>query len=334
MKPKPKYHRLSAREREEISRLLIKALSFREIAHCLNRHVSTISREVGQPYFGRKYYRAHVGQERALRRRHEQRGRKRKLDKYPRLKNYVLTRLWLYWSPEQIAAKLKTDYPKNFTMRISPETIYAYVYVQPKGELKRCLVKALRRHHKYRYRKNRIVHRQIRNIPDLVSIEERPGEAKSRKVPGHWEGDLLIGKRKQSALGSLVERTSRAVILAPLKAFDHHTVAKIFAKEMQTLPLQMKKTLTYDRGGEMSSHQLFTKKTKIKVYFAHSKSPWERGTNENTNGLVRQFFPKGTDFKKVTRKEIKRAQRLLNQRPRKTLKFQTPEEVFNKLVLR
>jgi IS30 family transposase len=320
-------------EREEISRYLLADLSLRAISRILGRNPTTICNEINQPYFGRKRYRAHVAERRAVRRRRRQ-GRKRKLEKYPQLKYYVLNKLWLYWSPEQITAKLRQDYPHDLTMRISPETIYAYVYVQPKGELKRRLIKALRRAHKRRYRKHHQNHRPIRNIPGLVSIDDRPKEVDSRKVPGHWEGDLLIGKRKQSALGSLVERTSRVVILAPLTAFDHETVAKIFAREMQHLPQQMKKTMTYDRGGEMSSHQLFTRKTKIKVYFAHSKSPWERGTNENTNGLIRQFFPKRTDFRKVSRREIKRAQRLLNDRPRKTLNFQTPKEVFNRLVLR
>lgn len=333
MKSKTKYHRLSFEEREEISRLLAKELTFRAIASQLKRDVATVSREVNQKHFGRKHYRAAVAQERAMRRRRSQ-GRKRKLSKYSRLGRYVLTKLWLYWSPEQIAAKLKLDYPKDPVMRLSPETIYAYVYVQPKGELKRRLVLALRHHHGRRYRKNRRDKRSIRNIPGLVSIDQRPKVVEGRKVPGHWEGDLLIGKWKRSALGSLVERTSRLVILAPLKAHDHQSVAKTFAQEMLQVPKTLRQTLTVDRGPEMSSHSLLTKKAKIKVYFAHSKSPGERGTNENTNSLIRQFFPKRTDFRKISRKEIKRAQRLLNQRPRKTLKWQTPEEVFNKLVLR
>lgn len=333
MKSKTKYHRLAFAEREEISRLLARNLRFRAVARQLKRNVSTISREVNQKYFGRKHYRAAVAQERALRKRRKQ-GRKRKLNLNTKLKQYVLTKLWLYWSPEQITAKLKLDYPKDIVMRLSPETIYAYVYVQPKGELKRRLVKALRRHHKRRYRKNHIINRQIRNIPNLVSIDKRPKEVEERKIPGHWEGDLLIGRWKRSALGSLVERTSRLTLLAPLKNHDHESVAKAFAKEMLQVPKTLRHTLTVDRGPEMSSHLLLTQKTKIKVYFAHSKSPGERGTNENTNGLIRQFFPKRTDFRKIPRREIKRAQRLLNQRPRRTLKWQTPEEVFNKLVLR
>lgn len=333
MKSKTKYHRLAFEEREEISRLLARNLRFRAVARQLKRNVSTISREVNQKYFGRRHYRAAVAQERALRRRRKQ-GRKRKLNLYSKLKQYVLTKLWLYWSPEQITAKLKLDYPKDIVMRLSPETIYAYVYVQPKGELKRRLVKALRRHHKRRYRKNHIINRQIRNIPDLVSIDKRPKSVEGRRIPGHWEGDLLIGRWKRSALGSLVERTSRLTLLAPLKYHDHESVAKAFAKEMMKIPRQLRKTMTFDRGPEMSSHSFLSRKTKIKVYFAHSKSPGERGTNENTNSLIRQFFPKRTDFKKISRKEIKKVEQLLNERPRKTLKWKTPEEVFNQLVLR
>lgn len=331
--PQHHYRRLSLAEREEISRFLASGLSFREIGRHLGRAPTTISREVGQKYFGRRYYRAHVGELRARKKRKFQ-GRKRKLNKYSVLKKYVLARLRLYWSPEQITAKLKLDYPEDKIMHLVPETIYAYVYVQPKGELKRQLIRELRRHHGRRYRKNHKINRQIRNIPGLVSIDERPKEVGKRKIPGHWEGDLLIGRWKASALGSLVERTSRATLLAPLQKFDHNAVAKSFATEMRAVPRQLKKTLTLDRGSEMSSHQWLTKKTKIKVYFAHSKSPWERGTNENTNSLIRQFFPKGTDFTKIPRRKIKYVQRLLNQRPRKTLAWQTPEEVFTKLLLR
>ena len=166
----------------------------------------------------------------------------------------------------------------------------------------------------------------------MTSIEERPAEVADRTVPGHWEGDLIIGKNRRSALGTLVERTTRTTILVPLNNRQALTVRKSFAKEIRQVPRQMKLTLTYDQGREMAEHKLFSKQTEIKVYFAHPGSPWERGTNENTNGLVRQFFPKGTDFNKVSRKEIKKVQRLLNGRPRKTLNWQTPYEVFNKLL--
>ena len=167
-----------------------------------------------------------------------------------------------------------------------------------------------------------------------MSIDERPAEVDSRLIPGHWEGDLIIGGAKeQTALGTLVERTTRTVILVPLKNKTSEEVRKAFAKEVKKLPQQMRLSLTYDQGREMAQHKLFTKETKMKVYFAHPRSPWERGTNENTNGLIRQFFPKGTNFNNVTRQEIKRAQRLLNERPRKTLGWKTPYEAMQ-LVLR
>lgn len=168
-----------------------------------------------------------------------------------------------------------------------------------------------------------------RKIEDMLSIEERPKEVEDRIIPGHWEGDLIIGKNNRSALGTLVERTTRTTILVPVKSKEAEVVAKAFAKEVKKLPQQMKLSMTYDHGREMARHKLFTG---IKVYFAHPRSPWERGTNENTNGLIRQFFPKGTNFNKISRYEIKKVQDLLNGRPRQTLGFQKPCEVFNQLI--
>jgi IS30 family transposase len=171
-----------------------------------------------------------------------------------------------------------------------------------------------------------------RKIEDMLSIEERPQEVEDRIIPGHWEGDLIIGKNNRSALGTLVERTTRTTILIPVKNKEAEIVAKAFAKEVRKLPRQMKLTMTYDQGREMAKHKLFTNITGIKVYFAHPRSPWERGTNENTNGLIRQFFPKGTDFNKVSRYEVKKVQDLLNGRPRQVLDFRKPYEVFNQLI--
>lgn len=325
------YQRLSFTDREEISRQLTRGASVRKIARQLKRDVSTISREVASGG-GRQKYRPLLAQKRSQRKQQRQR-RKKKLETNLKLRKYVIGKLFSFWSPEQIANAVKIDYPLDTSMRIAPETIYRYVYVQPKGELKKSLVLALRRAHKHRYKKNGFNKREVRNIPNMISIDERPKEAKNRKVPGHWEGDLIIGKQKASGLGTLVERTSRKLILAPLKEKDHVSVSKAFIKAFNKIPRRLRKTLTYDRGGEMSSHEQLTKNTKVKVYFAHSKSPWERGTNENTNGLVRQFFPKGTDFRKVSQREIKRVERLINQRPRKTLKWKTPDEVFEERVL-
>lgn len=252
-----------------------------------------------------------------------------------RLEEYVLAKLKLRWSPEQIAKELGKDYPDDMTMRISGPTIYTHVYVLPRGSLKKELLSCLRQRKKYRRKRGRGKPESddLRGqIPEMISIEERPREASDRTVPGHWEGDLILGKWKQSALGTLVERTTRTTILVPLIKKDAVSVRQSFAREMKTLPKQMKLSLTYDQGKEMSEHKLFTQQTKIKVYFAHPGHPWERGTNENTNGLIRQFFPKGTDFSKIPRKEIKRVQNLLNGRPRKVLNWEKPYEVFNKLV--
>lgn len=330
------YHRLSFNEREEISRCLARGETIRSISRILRRNASTISREVNRAArLGNEYYRAIWANFRAKRNRKKQ-GRKRKLDVNKKLQRYVFKKLFLRWSPEQIAIYLAIEYPLDISMRVAKETIYRYIYVQPKGELKRSLIQALRRSHKRRYRKNwtNEVHKDNnKSIPNLISIDERPKEVEDRIVPGHWEGDLLIGKSKRSALGSLVERTTRKTILVPLlNGRDHESVAKEFSKEFVKIPSKMRKTMTYDQGSEMSSHEKITQKTKIIVYFSHGGSPWERGTNENTNGLVRQFFPKGTDFTKVSRKEIKRVEKLLNGRPRKVLDWKKPEEMFDELL--
>lgn len=220
-------------------------------------------------------------------------------------------------------------------MQISHESIYQYLYVLPRGELKRTLLKALRHEHQYRRkRKKGSPTEETRGkIAQMLSIEERLAEVADRAVPGHWEGDLILGKYKGSALGTLVERTTRYTILVPLgRKKDAVSVRKAYVRAFQTIPAELKKTLTYDQGKEMSEHQQFTIDSQMQVYFAHPGSPWERGTNENTNGLIRQYFPKGTDFTQLSVQEIKAAQRSLNDRPRAVLDFLKPDEVFNKLV--
>ena len=231
----------------------------------------------------------------------------------------------------QIAEELELDYPLDMTMRISPESIYTYIYILPRGSLKQELTSCLRQNRKRRCKQAKGV-KMERKIEDMLSIEERPKEVEDRIIPGHWEGDLIVGKNNRSALGTLVERTTRTTILIPVKSREAEVVAKAFAKEVKKLPQQMKLSMTYDQGREMAQHKLFTKITGVKVYFAHPRSPWERGTNENTNGLIRQFFPKGTDFKKVSRYEVKKVQDLLNGRPRAALGFRKPYEVFNQLI--
>jgi IS30 family transposase len=196
------------------------------------------------------------------------------------------------WSPEQIAHGLLQRYPEDPTMRISHEAIYTYLYVLPRGAFKRELARYLRRRH--RFRRPRKVRLSSRPVQDIISIDERPAEVADRTVPGHWEGDLLVGHANASALGTLVERTTRFTLLVPLQAKDATAVRRAFAHEVRTLPAQLRRSLTYDQGQEMREHRLFTKQTKMRVYFAHPQCPWERGTNENTNGLLRQFFPAGT----------------------------------------
>ena len=327
------YTRLTCTEREEISRDLAAGASGRAIARHLERAPSTISRELHRT--GRRRLRYRQRQYRALPahrlavRMGRHRRRPRKLRAHPQLRAYVVWGLAQRWSPEQIATRLNAEYPDDATMRISHEAIYTYLYVLPRGALRQELLRALRQRHKRRRsRQRRLVHDRRGQLPDMISIEERPAEVADRTVPGHWEGDLLLGRGQRSALGTLVERTTRTTLLVPLRARDATSVRRAFAREMRTLPQQMRRSLTYDRGKEMAEHRLFTETTGIQVYFAHPQSPWERGTNENTNGLLRQFFPKRTDFSQVSRRQIKHVQNLMNGRPRKVLNWRTPSEAF------
>jgi len=326
------YTRLSDLEREEISRMLSQKCSFHTIAKVLGRSVSTISREVGSGSGNKHTYWAVRAKNRARRNAAKRKTGKRKLKDNPRLWAYIRKKLKeKKWSPRQIVEELKKDYPLDMAMRISPEAIYTFIYVLPRGSLKKELTSCLRQNRKRRCKQSRGV-KMERKIEDMLSIEERPKEVEDRIIPGHWEGDLIIGKNNRSALGTLVERTTRTTILIPVKNREAETVAKAFAKEVKKLPRQMKLSITYDQGREMAKHKLFTNITGVKVYSAHPRSPWERGTNENTNGLIRQFFPKGTNFKKVSRYEVKKVQDLLNGRPRQSLNFQKPYEVFNQLI--
>lgn len=326
------YKRLSLKEREEISRLLASKIKLAGIARKLGRHRSTIGREIASGGCNRYNYRAVKADKRAKRKASKRKSGKRKFLSSRELKRYIIAKLKLYWSPEQIAESLEKEYPKNTTMRISPEAIYAALYVLPKGNLKKELLSCLRRGHKRRRRKSAKQPLVERKIENMVLIDDRPCEIALRAIPGHWEGDLLIGKNRQSALGSLTERMTRKAILVPLKTKAAEEVRRAFEKEFNRLPKNMRLTLTYDQGREMADHEALTQKVQIKVFFAHKASPWERGTNENTNGLIRQFFPKGTDFSKISRREIKKAEKLLNGRPRKVLSWQTPNEVFNNLL--
>ncbi|PIR06231.1 MAG: IS30 family transposase, partial [Candidatus Komeilibacteria bacterium CG11_big_fil_rev_8_21_14_0_20_36_20] len=315
-----KYTRLSFGDREEISKGIWAEETFTQIAKRIDRPSSAISREVWSNVKKKKRsYSAEKAQERANKIKKMGR-RPKKLDEDQRIKCYVYEKLKMEWSPDEIAKRIKLDYPQDNTMRISHETIYQHIYCLPRGELRKELSKALRQERKMR-QPRKYAHYRKQRIQDLISISERPEEVKDRIIPGHWEGDLIVGKNHKSAIGTLVERTTRLTLIVPLKEKGALSVSKAFAKEFKKIPRQFKKTLTYDRGTEMSQHKLFTKESKIQVYFADPYSPWQRGTNENTNGLIRQYFPKGTNFSDVSLSKIKEVEKRLNSRPRKVLKY-------------
>ena len=320
------YKRLTQAEREEISRGIASSLSYREIGNILGRNCSTIIREIERNSINKNKYRAVVSQKLANKRARIPR-RKRKLRTNKKLERFIVKYLNKCWSPEQIVNRLKMLYPRDTNMRVSYETIYGYIYVHPRHNLKRELLKYLRRAHKFRRVKNKT---RMKSCPikDFISIDDRPKEVETRKIAGHWEGDLLMGKMNGSAIGTLVERKTRLTLLTKLRKRDTSSVNSAFARKFNKLPRSLKRSLTYDHGQEMAGHAKFTEKTKIKVYFAHPHSPWERGTSENTNALLRQFFPRGIDFTKVSWVKLKRAENLLNDRPRKTLNWYTPREVF------
>lgn len=327
-----KYKRLTLKERESISRYLAQGKAQSEIAKLIKRDKATVSREINRGSQNRYNYRAATAHNRAKRNASKRKYGRRKLTSKSRLRFIVFRKLKLHWSPEQIAQWLKNNYPDDLNMQLSHEAIYSYIYVLPRGELKRDLLKRLRRSHKYRHRQKPENGQKRSKIPNLVSIDERPKGVEERRIAGHWEGDIIAGKNNKSALGTLVERKMRYVMLVKLNSREADHVANRYAIKFNRLPKKLCRSLTYDQGTEMTNHETLTDKTKIKVYFAHPRSPWERGTNENTNGLLRQYFPKGTDFNKISSREIKRVEREINGRPRKTLKFATPEEVYNQAV--
>jgi IS30 family transposase len=324
------YNRLNMTEREEISRYLALNHSIRWIALALGRSASTVSREIRRVNMTKPTYRASKAhqnaQQMALIRK-----KPLKLETNDRLLNYVTHHLQDHWSPEQIAKSLFFEYPNDMSMHISAETIYAYLYVRPRGLLKKRLVAFLRQRHKNR-RSIGKKRKATNPIQDYISIDLRPPEVDARKVPGHWEGDLIMGAMNRSAIGTLVERTTRFTILVKLENKDSASVCQAFARHLNQLPPEFKKTLTHDQGQEMTEHALITQRTEVKVYLAHPHSPWERGTNENTNMLVRDYYPKGTDFSKITEEDLKKTQDSLNGRPRKVLNWHKPVEVFNELL--
>ncbi len=320
---------LTLAEREEISRSIVADLSIRSIAMSLGRAPSTVSREIRRNG-GRRRYRASHADQAAWDRAH--RPQRCKLAENRALAHMVAKKLQLEWSPQQIAGWLKRTYPDDENYRVSHETIYRSLFIQARGALKKELLQHLRRTRAMR-RSRHHTQKTVDHgrITDTVSIRQRPVEAEDRAVPGHWEGDLLFGSN-HSQIATLVERHTRYVMIARVKSKDTETVINALIKQAHKLPRELYKSLTWDRGKEMADHKRFSLDTDIKVYFCDPQSPWQRGSNENTNGLLRQYFPKGMDLSNVHQNRLNAVARRLNERPRKTLNFETPAERFNQCV--
>ena len=334
------YSQLSSEERNMIQRGVNERLSKRAIARLLNRAPSTVTREInrlmvsGQPHSSRspcpqwaRYDAARAAQASRARRR---RG-PRKLAEGTPLRAAVMEQLHDGWSPQQIAGRVHSMSPDQPAERLCHETIYAAIYATPKGELRKSLISQLRRAHKQRLPRTRGQDRRGQ-LPDMVSIHDRPEEVTDRLVPGHWEGDLIKGAGNRSAVGTLVERTSRYVILVKMDGTDAQAALDGFTRAFKAVPFELRKTLTYDQGKEMARHVELTKRLEIRVFFADPHSPWQRPTNENTNGLIREYLPKGIDLSQFTQEQLDEIAWSLNNRPRKVLGFLKPEEMFSQLI--
>jgi IS30 family transposase len=323
---------LTLAEREEISRGIAGGDSARAIARRLGRSHTTITREV-ERCGGRRRYRAHAADRQTWRR--LRRPRPTKLELCPELRRLVFERLRSDHSPEQIAGWLRIAYPDNEAMQVSHETIYRSLYVQARGALKRELTRHLRTRRQKRYSRSQSSKRQRQGkLTEMVMISERPPEVEDRAVPGHWEGDLLMGNRQSAAaIATLVERSTRYCQLVALpEGTEAERVCEALAQSITTLPAQLRRSLTWDQGHEMSLHRQLTVKTGIEVYFCDPRSPWQRGSNENTNGLLRQYFPKGESLAGITQEHLDEVAAKLNGRPRKTLGFRTPAEKLTELI--
>ena len=320
---------LTLAEREEISRAVVTGHSMRSIATLLGRAPSTISREIKRNG-GQACYRASQADQSAW-----NRGRRPKTGKLTAnraLARIVAGKLQLQWSPEQVAGWLKRTYPDDTSRQVSPETIYRSLFIQARGALKKELVEHLRRTRVMRRSRH---HTQKTDnhgrITDAVPISERPASVEDRALPGHWEGDLLFGS-KNSQIATLVERNTRYAMLVKVSGKDTETVINALIKHARKLPEELYQSLTWDRGKEMAEHKRFTLATDIQVYFCDPQNPWQRGTNENTNGLLRQYLPKGTDLSGYSQAKLNAVARRLNERPRKTLNYETPAERFHQTV--
>lgn len=322
---------LSARDREEIRAGLERGETFAAIARTLGRSTSTISREVNNNN-GRDDYRAWAADRRAT-----EMARRPKVSKLAlegELREYVIAGLKQRWSPEQISARLVEEFPDRPEMRVSHETIYQSLFVQARGQFRKDLTTYLRSGRAAR-RPQRAEDEagRPRGIVGMINISQRPAEIEDRAVPGHWEGDLIMGAHNRSAIVTLVERSTRYVLLARIDGrHDAPTTCTALTKAIAWLPVELRRSLTWDQGREMADHAEFTIATDVAVYFCDPHSPWQRGSNENTNGLLRQYFPKGTDLSSFTQDDLDAVARQLNGRPRKTLMWKTPAEKLNELV--
>ena len=321
--------RLSLADREELSRGLVSGDSFRTIATRLGRAPSTISREVA--WSGRRGYRAWRADSEAMERSHRPRAAKLAVDS--RLCREVERGLRARWSPQQIAARLICDYPDDTEMRVSHETIYRTLFIQARGALRKELTACLRTGRAQRRPHLRTEQTGIGRLRNMILISDRPPEVKDRAVPGHWEGDLIIGQGGRSAIGTLVERSSRYVVLLHLPhGRTAEDVRAALTRQVSRLPAELRRTLTWDQGNEMADHVRFSTDTHMKVYFCDPHSPWQRGSNENTNGLLRQYFPKKSDLSIHSAAHLNAVARQLNNRPRQTLNWMKPSEVFGRAV--
>jgi IS30 family transposase len=314
---------LTLAEREDISRGIASGSRLREIARRLDRAASTVSREISRNG-GRPAYRAHTADDHAWD--STLRPKQCLLAVSDKLRNIVASKLILDWSPEQISGWLKIQFPDDASMRVSHETIYRSLFIQARGVLKKELMDHLRSKRRMRRSRHATVSGQSRGqIVDAISIRERPAEVEDRAVPGHWEGDLLSGA-KNSYIATLVERHSRFAMLIKVRSKETDVVVAALSQHVRKLPATLKRSLTWDRGLEMAKHKDFTVATDVQVYFCDPQSPWQRGTNENTNLLLRQYFPRGTDLSGYSQEQLDQVSLLLNQRPRKTLGFHTPAD--------
>ena len=321
---------LALAEREEISRGIARGESARDIGRNLGRSHTTISREINR-CGGRRRYRAHAAEWAAWRR--ARRSRPTKLELCPELRELVIERLRQDHSPQQISGWLRLSYPDNDEMQVSHETIYRALYVQARGSLRRELTRHLRTRRQKRFARAHSSHGQgPGRIAGMVMISERPPEVSDRAVPGHWEGDLLMGTR-DSAIATLVERQTRYCQLVALpEGTNAEPVCEALKASIRTLPADLRRSLTWDQGKEMAEHRRFSIETGVEVYFCDPRSPWQRGSNENTNGLLRQYFPKGKSLAGVTQADLDEVARKLNDRPRQTLGFRTPAEKLTELI--